>query len=266
MDTADPAFHMAGVYVQLLIREPEDGKGALLAWDPIKQEPRWKVQHPSYWNGGPLATAGGLVFQGTADGPLIAYDSLTGAERWRFDAKLGIIATPISYTVGGKQHISVLVGPGGSIAPVSHLSNRGFKYGAQPRRLLTFALDGKATLPPTAPRDFVVRAVDDPALTIDPAQAQLGGRLFQDNCTYCHGRLLVSPGSPAPDLRESHLAVSWEAFRATVREGRLPKLMPRFPELSDDQMRAIYMYIRSGAREALARQRTHQSDAGSLPR
>jgi quinohemoprotein ethanol dehydrogenase len=261
VDPVDPAFHMAGVYVQLLIRDPEDGKGALLAWDPVRQVQRWRVQHPSYWNGGPLATAGGLVFQGTAEGPLKAYDSLTGVERWQFDAKLGIIATPISYTVGGKQQISVLVGPGGSIAPVSHLSNRGFKYGAQPRRLLTFALDGKAQLPPTAPPDFVVHAVDDPTLAIDTAQAERGAGIYQDNCAYCHGRLLVSPGSPAPDLRESQLALHWDSFRVTVKEGLLlAKLMPKFSELSDDQVRAVYMYIRAGARDVLAKQQAPRAD------
>ena len=38
--------------------------GRLLAWDPVKREARWKVNHPIPYNGGILSTAGNLVFQG----------------------------------------------------------------------------------------------------------------------------------------------------------------------------------------------------------
>ena len=38
-------------------------KGRLLAWNPVTQKPAWKVEHNSPWNGGVLATAGGLVFR-----------------------------------------------------------------------------------------------------------------------------------------------------------------------------------------------------------
>ena len=43
-------------------------KGRLLAWDPVARKPRWTVEYGNYWNGGTLATAGNLVFQGTASG------------------------------------------------------------------------------------------------------------------------------------------------------------------------------------------------------
>jgi quinohemoprotein ethanol dehydrogenase len=253
IDEKDPAFHFAGVYMRMLLRDPEDGKGALLAWDPVAQQARWKVQLPAFWNGGVLSTAGGLVFQGTADGQLVAYDAATGAHLWEFDAKLGIMASPMTYTVEGKQYISLLVGPGASIAPISHITNRGFKFGAQPRRLLTFSLDGRASLPPTAPRDFTVHALDDPKLEIDAAAARAGSTLYQGNCAYCHGRLLVSPGAPGPDLRESAIALNWDSFHVVVKDGTLvPKLMPKFDELSEEQLRDLFMYIRTGAREAAA--------------
>ena len=64
---------MAKVYTHMTmsvdgyIADPDDGKGALVAWDPVRQAPRWKVRHDGLWNGGALATAGGLVFQGDAD-------------------------------------------------------------------------------------------------------------------------------------------------------------------------------------------------------
>ncbi len=249
-DKGDPAFHFAGVYMQMVLRDADDGKGALLAWDPVAQQMRWKVKLPTFWNGGVLSTAGGLVIQGTADGRVVAYDVTSGAHLWEFDAKLGIMASPMTYTVAGKQFISLLVGPGASIAPISHLANLGFKYGAQPRRLLTFSLDGSASLPPTAPRDLTVHALDDPTVKIDAAAAEAGSVLYRSNCAYCHGRLLVSPGSPGPDLRESPGALGWDSFRAVLKDGTLvPRLMPKFDELSDEQLRDLFMYIRAGARE-----------------
>ncbi len=261
VDEKDPAFHFAGIYMQMLLRDPEDGKGALLAWDPVAQQPRWKVQHQVFWNGGVLSTAGDLVFQGTADGQFDAYDASTGARLWEFDAKLGIMASPMTYVVNGKQYIAVLVGPGASIAPISHLTNLGFKYGAQPRRLLAFSLDGSASLPPTAPRDLTVHALDDPGLKIDAAAAQTGSALYRANCAYCHGRLLVSPGAPGPDLRESPMALRWESFHAVVKDGTLiPKLMPKFDELSEDELRDLFMYIRAGARQIIASQEMPRSN------
>jgi quinohemoprotein ethanol dehydrogenase len=243
----------SGVYLQLLVRDPDDNTGALLAWDPIAQKARWRVPRPALWNGGVLSTAGGLVFQGTADGQLLAYDALTGDQRWQFDAGNGIISNPISYTVAGKQYIALLVGWGGTVGPISELTARGWKFGAQPRRLLTFALDGAASLPPTAARDYVVHALDDPDVVIDAAAASAGLAEYQQRCSGCHGRLLESAGAPAPDLRESPLALRWDSFRTVVKEGALvPKLMPRFDELSAGQLRAIYMYIRAGARASLS--------------
>ena len=39
-------------------------------------------EHVSPWNGGTLTTAGNLVFQGTADGRLLAYNARTGDKLW----------------------------------------------------------------------------------------------------------------------------------------------------------------------------------------
>ena len=65
---------------------------------------------------------------------------------------MGIIASPMTYSVGGKQYVAVLAGYGGSAAVLSDIMNVGWKY-TGPRRLLTFALDGKAVLPPSDAAD-----------------------------------------------------------------------------------------------------------------
>src|SRR5665213_2464605 len=77
--STEPAFKFSGVYLQLLIHDNDDDTGSLLAWDPIAQRARWRLARVAFWNGGVLSTAGGLVFQGTGDGQLLAYDALTGA-------------------------------------------------------------------------------------------------------------------------------------------------------------------------------------------
>jgi quinohemoprotein ethanol dehydrogenase len=251
-DSNDPPVHFGGVYVDLLVRDTDDDTGALLAWDPISQKQRWKVRRAAMWNGGVLSTAGELVFQGTADGEFEAFDAVDGHRLWSFNAHHGIIACPVTYAVAGRQYVSILAGYGGTIGPFGKLMNRGWKFGAQPRRLLTFALGESAKLPPTAPADFAVHAVDDRSLVIDPDQARVGLIAYQGNCAYCHGRLLQSPGAPAPDLRESAIALNWTSFHATLKEGTLlPKLMPNFGQMSEQQMRDIYIYIRAGARQAL---------------
>jgi quinohemoprotein ethanol dehydrogenase len=204
------------------------------------------------WNGGALATAGDLVFQGAADGVFSAYAAASGERLWRFDAGLGIIAAPISYRAGGRQLISILAGYGGATPIWSSIMHRGWKFGRQPRRLLTFELNGKASLPTTPPADFSVQPLDDPAVEIDEHRAKDGATLYAARCMMCHGGALLSAGL-APDLRESRVALSVEAMKPIVREGALLSGgMPRFADLSDEDLTSLYMYIRAGAREALA--------------
>jgi quinohemoprotein ethanol dehydrogenase len=243
------AVSIGGLSIGWQMADREDGKGALLAWDPARQRARWKVQHDTIWNGGTLATAGDLVFQGTADGYFSAYDATTGKRVWQFNAGLGIIAAPISFAVAERQYVAVLVGYGGSASIGSNIMHAGWKYTA-PRRLLTFALDGNARLPASAPPDMSVNAVDDPAIQLRDADVAAGRDQFLA-CAICHGRELVSAGGPAPDLRESRLALNPESFWSVVHDGTLlAKGMPRFETLTREQVMQIYAYIRAGAREA----------------
>jgi quinohemoprotein ethanol dehydrogenase len=213
---------------------------------------RWRVTLPTLWNGGTLATAGVLVFQGTGDGYFTAYDGSTGTRLWRFNAGLGIIGAPISYSVRGKQYVSVLVGYGGATAVWTELMPGGWKYGAQPRRLLTFSLDGKAELPPTTAPDRSVKALDDPTIQINEADVMAGQAIFNLACSVCHGLNLRSTGSPGPDLRESAIALSEQGTWAVVHEGTLlERGMPQYPALGPQQVQQIYAYIRSSAREAV---------------
>ncbi len=63
--------------------------------------------------GGPLVTAGGLVFiAGTRDEKFRAFDKKTGKAVWEYQLPAGGFATPITYVAGGKQYIAIAVGGG----------------------------------------------------------------------------------------------------------------------------------------------------------
>jgi len=250
---SENGFNVMGLSVEPIVERPGDGHGYLLAWNPVTQKEVWRVPHPGLWNGGALATAGGLVFQGTADGYFEAYDAQSGKEVWKFDAGLGIIAAPMSYSIDGRQYVSILVGYGGTAAAYGHFMDMGYKFGRQPRRLLTFALGGDKTLPPKSPPDFTVHALDDPNFKLDEADVT-AGRALSVQCAACHGVGLQATGTPGPDLRESAIALKLDSFTTLLRSGALLEQgMPRFQQLTDDQIRELYAYVRAKAREALGR-------------
>ena len=72
----------------------------------------WQVKTPQPMIGGILATSGGLLFTGEANGWFKAYDASTGKVLWQFQAGAGVNAPPSSYMVDGKQY--VVVGSGGN--------------------------------------------------------------------------------------------------------------------------------------------------------
>lgn len=258
-------FAFGGMMVVAYKGDAGDGKGALLAWDPVRQQARWRAPIDTIWNGGTLTTAGNLVFQGAGDGYFSAYDAATGKPLWRFNAGLGIVAAPVSYAVSGRQYVSVLVGYGGTTAALSSVLNAGWKFGEQKRRLLTFSLGGSAVLPPSPPRDMTVHAVDDPSIKLDDAWVAKG-KAMSLYCIACHGPGFEGAGAPAPDLRESHLALSEDAFWSVLHDGALMQNgMPRFDMLSRDQVHAIYQYLRAAAREALGRRDPSQDEPKPAP-
>lgn len=63
--------------------------GKLIAWDPVKQAPAWEVPYITIFNGGTLSTAGNLVFEGSADGRVIAYAADSGKKLWESPAASG---------------------------------------------------------------------------------------------------------------------------------------------------------------------------------
>ena len=72
------------------------------------------------------------------------------------------------------------------------------------------------------------------------------------HCPLCHGVGLGSGGT-APDLRKSQVPLSREAITAVLHDGALvPMGMPKFDELTPEQIEGLQHFIRQKAREAIA--------------
>ena len=164
---------------------------------------------------------------------------------------MGIIASPSTWSLGGRQYVSLLAGYGASAAIQSKVMNVGWKFD-QPRRLLTFALGGKATLPSTATPNMKIQPADNPDEKLDPMKIAMGKAMFLA-CAACHGREAVGAGGPAPDLRESGVPLDPQAFQQVVLGGALKEQgMPPITYFNADQVEAIRQYVRSRARAAAA--------------
>jgi len=223
--------------------------GALLAWDPLQMRPRWQIDYPNAINGGTLATAGNLVFQGTSDGQLRAYAADDGELLWSVDLGVAVVAPPITYILDGRQYVSVLAGWGGATAlfgvnPTGEYKPEG--------RLWTFVLGGNQNIVP-------VRGQPLPELSAvpfdnDTVLLQKGSDLYAERCAMCHGRNAASGGALA-DLRYATPA-TYDIFQNIVRDGAYAGLgMPKLGEyLSETDVEAIKHFILS-QRSALLQSR-----------
>jgi quinoprotein glucose dehydrogenase len=109
--------------------------------------------------GGPVATAGGLVFIGAAmDRYLRAFDAASGAELWRGGLPAAPMATPMSYVWRGRQFVVVAAGGHGEAGV------------ATGDAIVAFALPA----PGEAPRGWWDRTVDQPGVRFKVTAAALG--------------------------------------------------------------------------------------------
>ncbi len=222
--------------------EAPAARGVLKAFDPLTGETRWSVEHPYYWNGGVLATAGGLVFQGDSQGMLTAYDKDNGNKLWAFDAQVSMLAPPITYRIDGVQYIAILTGSGGSDLWSQGAATASYRYGNH-GRLLAFALGGTGSLPPAEPVDRTVPEQLDVGGT--EAEIAQGERLFTSYCAACHG-IFAMASSGINDLRL--VPTERQAlFETVVLDGTFAAIgMAAFDDiLSADDVALIEKYVRA---------------------
>ncbi|WP_434727065.1 PQQ-dependent dehydrogenase, methanol/ethanol family [Pseudomonas sp. Je.1.5.c] len=212
--------------------------GKLIAWDPVKQAPAWEVPYITIFNGGTLSTAGNLVFEGSADGRVIAYAADSGKKLWESPAASGVMAAPITYSVDGEQYVTFMAGWGGAFSTFAGALS--LRAGVQPfSQVLTYKIGGNAVLrEPPPPAD----APEPPALSADEQTVAAGAALYDGNCSQCHGIHAVS-GGVLPDLRkltpEKH-----QMFLGILYGGRVPDGMPSFADaLKPEQVEQVHQYL-----------------------
>lgn len=222
--------------------------GELIAWDPVKQKAAWKQPYVSAGNGGTLATAGNLVFQGTADGRVVAYRADTGQPLWEHRANSGVMAGPVTYTVNGEQYVAFSVGWGGILPLLTGpLTNKG-KVRAE-SRVIAFKLGATGELPP--PKAAPVLPTTRQVLTATPEQLVQARGMFNGLCAGCHGLNAIS-GGVVPDLRylddNKHAA-----FPAFVSGALINKGMPNFSDiLQREDMELLRQYLVKRTRDLQA--------------
>ena len=267
----DPAFTPSALTTNLGIRrgaqasEPAardaaaratigSARGRLIAWDPVTQREVWRSERAGPANGGALSTAGGLVFQGTGTGQFLALDADDGELLWSAEAQTGVVAAPVSYEVDGVQYVAVMVGRGGSWSMAGDEASTKGNDLPNISRLLVFALDGTAELPPVPPSP--VRLLNPPPAIAAAETLAHGEAVYGTYCGRCHGRAGAANFGILPDLRYSALLATSEAWAAVVLGGQLAANgMASFaPVVSADDADAIRAYVIAQAHAALTAQ------------
>jgi len=106
----------SGVRWAVRPRLDSDGKyGRIMAIDLSTQKVAWTQRQRVPITTGVLATAGGVLFEGSMDRWFRARDDSSGEVLW--DIRLNDVpnSAPITYTANGKQYVAIVVGNGGPI-------------------------------------------------------------------------------------------------------------------------------------------------------
>jgi alcohol dehydrogenase (cytochrome c) len=232
-----------------------DGFGEVLAIDVATGAKRWSQPSKLPWCDGMLATAGKLVFSGSADGAFTAFDSSSGVVRWTYKTDSGIIGVPVSYRVDGKQYVAVLAGWGGGVSMFGGPAAAATANVLRGGELYVFALPSpvaaKAAVDAAAPVATLPSALQSPleAAALRPAslsfvaeQAAAGARLYGVSCAVCHGAKLEGVSGPAlrADARaDAQTPTVGDLYRAVSQ--RMPKTNPG--SLTAEQSVEVMAYL-----------------------
>jgi alcohol dehydrogenase (cytochrome c) len=111
--SGERGFLSTGVRPTVRPRPGSDGKyGRLQAINLQTQQTVWVERQRAPYTTGALVTAGGLVFAGSLDRMIDAYDSATGALLWQTRLNDVPSSAPISYSANGQEYVAIVVGPG----------------------------------------------------------------------------------------------------------------------------------------------------------
>jgi len=215
-------------------------RGFLRAWSVAEHRVLWDTQTATSLDGGVLATAGGLVFQGDANGYFNAYSADTGKKLASIALGSSMMAAPVTYAVNGTQYVAIVAGYGGGgviIGAPLDPQSAAYKYGNE-GRIIALKLGG-----PPPPLPLLRTDVPMPELPERPADAgqiAAGEVLYNRYCSRCH----VMGRGNLPDLRRS-TPVTHTLFDSIVLGGAYSvKGMGRFDDvLSPADAHAIHAWL-----------------------
>ena len=97
---------------------------------PLGDEPQlaakgFKNTGVHYLKGGPVVTAGGLIFTGTRDRKVRAFDEDTGKLLWETELEAGMEGVPAVYEVGGREYLIVCAAAQSKLRPSAQDKIRG---------------------------------------------------------------------------------------------------------------------------------------------
>ena len=215
-------------------------RGFLRAWSVAEHRVLWETRTATSLDGGVLATAGGLVFQGDANGYFNAYAADTGKKLASIALGSSMMAAPAAYAVNGTQYVAIVAGYGGGGvilgAPLDPES-AAYKYGNE-GRIIALKLGGPP--PPLPPLRSDVPMPELPERPADARQIAAGEVLYNRYCSRCH----VMGRGNLPDLRRI-TPVTHTLFDSIVLGGAYSvKGMGRFDDvLSPDDAHAIHVWL-----------------------
>jgi quinohemoprotein ethanol dehydrogenase len=236
-----------GIYMNFYAGDEPGAKvkpyGEIVAWDPTTQKEVWRTSKTKLpINGGLMHTAGGLVFQGHADGKFAAYDANTGKELWSRQTGGAIRGAASTVMVDGEQFIIIATGNGAASSTASYVARyTGTALSRTPPRLLAFKIGGKAKYPSLGkPEPTPV----PPAPRFDKALVKRGEVVFHINsCAACHGAKGAAVGGRVPNLNRMPPA-DLAMLKTVVQEGALKASgMPQYKDMTDDDAKALFAYI-----------------------
>ena len=243
--TPDPSALAGGMLFDMYYGDEGDplwqSGGELIAWDPITQSAKWRVDRGLPIGGGVLSTAGGLVFQGSPEGTFDAFSAQTGEPLWSFDTHGTIQSAPTTVLVDGEQLILVASGNAGAAGSSTYLARYAtIPSTRSPSRLLAFKLGGKLDVSgvpvPTVPKPPLPRASEK--------LVSQGHLLYQTNaCIACHGIDVENVRSSIPDLRYASAETHRDIAAIVLGGTRVSNGMPAYPQMTQEELTALQAYI-----------------------
>ena len=235
----------------------------LRAIEPLTGRTRWAAPMDGWQDrGGVLATAGGLVFQGTLAGRLTVRDAATGKLLKAIETGSSMLAAPMTYRIDGVQYVAIAAGWGGGGWSYVPPYSAAYRY-SNANRLLVFRLDGRPVpFPAKLPPLTVAPPPPARAPGVTSATIAMGRGLFFTHCAICHSN---QPRSISPDLRrlspDTHAAFDEIVLRGAL----LPGGMPRWDDiLAPGDAAAIHAYLIAEQGSTRARELKLQAEGKPL--